>query len=40
MPNFTKGLVTRGYSDQEIRGILGGNWEAVQEGLERINPDQ
>ena len=25
-PNFTKGLVARGYSDQEIRGILGGNW--------------
>ncbi len=26
MPNFTKGLVARGYSDQEIRGILGDNW--------------
>jgi membrane dipeptidase len=26
MPNFTMGLVARGYSDQEIKGILGGNW--------------
>jgi len=26
MPNFTKGLVARGYSDDEIKGILGGNW--------------
>ena len=26
MPNFTKGLVARGYSDEEIKGILGGNW--------------
>ena len=26
MPNFTKGLVARGYSDKEIKGILGGNW--------------
>ena len=26
MPNFTKGLVARGYSDQEIKGILGANW--------------
>jgi membrane dipeptidase len=26
MPNFTKGLVARGYSDQEIKGILGGNF--------------
>jgi len=26
MPNFTKGLVARGYSDQEIEGILGGNF--------------
>ncbi len=29
MPNFTKGLVARGYSDQEIRGILGGNWVSL-----------
>jgi len=26
MPNFTMGLVARGYSDQEVKGILGGNW--------------
>jgi membrane dipeptidase len=26
MPNFTKGLVARGYSDNEIKGILGNNW--------------
>jgi len=24
-PNFTRGLVSRGYSDDEIKGILGGN---------------
>lgn len=24
-PNFTRGLVARGYSDEEIRKILGGN---------------
>ncbi len=26
MPNLTMGLVARGYSDQEIKKILGGNW--------------
>lgn len=26
MPNLAKGLVARGYSDQEVKGILGGNW--------------
>jgi membrane dipeptidase len=26
MPNLTKGLVARGYSDQEIKGILGKNF--------------
>lgn len=26
IPNLTKGLVTRGYSDTEIKNILGGNW--------------
>ncbi len=26
IPNFTKGLVSRGYSDNEIKGILGVNW--------------
>ncbi|MCW4050143.1 MAG: dipeptidase [Candidatus Bathyarchaeota archaeon] len=26
MPNLAKGLVARGYSDQETKGVLGGNW--------------
>jgi membrane dipeptidase len=26
MPNFTRGLVARGYSDEEIEGIIGGNF--------------
>ena len=26
MPNFTMGLVARGYSDQDIKKILGDNW--------------
>jgi len=26
MPNLTRGLVARGYSDDEIKGVLGGNW--------------
>jgi membrane dipeptidase len=26
MPNLTMALVARGYSDQEIKGILGGNF--------------
>lgn len=29
MPNFSKGLVARGYSDQEIKGILGANWVSL-----------
>jgi membrane dipeptidase len=29
MPNFTKGLVARGYSDEDIKGILGGNWVSL-----------
>jgi membrane dipeptidase len=28
-PNITRGLVSRGYSDEEIRGILGGNFLRV-----------
>lgn len=28
-PNITRGLVARGYSDGEIRGILGENWQRV-----------
>ena len=32
-PNFTRGLVARGYSDQEIRKILGENFIRV---LERV----
>lgn len=27
--NITMGLVSRGYSDEEIRKILGGNWMRV-----------
>jgi membrane dipeptidase len=30
-PNFARGLVKRGYGDDEIRGILGGNWLRVIE---------
>jgi membrane dipeptidase len=26
MPNLTRGLVKRGYSDADILKILGGNW--------------
>ena len=26
LPNLTKALVARGYSDQEIKGVLGGNF--------------
>jgi membrane dipeptidase len=29
MPNFTQGLVARGYSDKEIKGILGENWVSL-----------
>jgi len=28
-PNIAKGMVARGYSDQEIRGVLGENWLRV-----------
>jgi membrane dipeptidase len=35
LPNLTKGLVSRGYSDEDIQKILGGNfvrlWEAIRE---------
>jgi membrane dipeptidase len=30
-PNITRGLVARGYSDDDIRGILGGNFLRVFE---------
>lgn len=26
LPNFTQGLIDRGYSETEVAGILGGNW--------------
>ncbi|MCG8543113.1 MAG: dipeptidase [Alphaproteobacteria bacterium] len=26
LPNFTQGLFDRGYSEQQVTGILGGNW--------------
>ena len=32
-PNITRGLVARGYSDDEIRGILGENFLRVFEGV-------
>lgn len=30
-PNFTRGLVTRGYTDEEVAQIMGGNWLRVFE---------
>lgn len=36
MPAFTRGLVSRGYSDDEIRGILGENFLRVFEQVESI----
>ncbi len=32
-PNITRGLVSRGYSDQEIKGILGGNFLRIFEDV-------
>ena len=29
LPNITRGLLARGYSDEEIRKVLGGNWLRV-----------
>jgi len=29
LPNFSKGLVARGYSDSEVAGVLGENWLRV-----------
>ena len=29
--NITRGLVARGYSDEEVSAILGGNWLRVME---------
>jgi membrane dipeptidase len=26
LPNFTQGLIDRGYTESEVAGILGGNW--------------
>ena len=31
--NITRGLVSRGYSDTEIKGMLGGNWLRVLEAV-------
>jgi membrane dipeptidase len=31
--NFTRGLVSRGYSDEEIAKIMGGNWLRVFEQI-------
>jgi microsomal dipeptidase-like Zn-dependent dipeptidase len=30
-PNFTRGLVKRGYSDEQVAGIIGGNFVSVFE---------
>jgi membrane dipeptidase len=32
-PNITRGLVARGYSDEDISGILGGNFLRVFEAV-------
>jgi membrane dipeptidase len=32
-PNFTRGLVKRGYDDEQIRGIIGGNFVRVFEQI-------
>jgi membrane dipeptidase len=29
VPNITRGLVARGYSDEDILKIMGGNWLRV-----------
>ena len=29
--NFTRGLISRGYTDDEIKGILGGNFLRILE---------
>ncbi len=29
LPEVTEGLLSRGYSEEQIRGILGGNWMRV-----------
>ena len=31
--NITRGLVSRGYSDEQIKDILGGNWLRVMEAV-------
>jgi len=31
--NITRGLVARGYTDEQIRGILGGNWLRVMDAV-------
>jgi membrane dipeptidase len=33
LPKITEGLVARGYSEEAIRGILGGNWLRVLEAV-------
>ena len=32
-PNFTRGLVSRGFSDEDVRKIVGGNWLRVFEAV-------
>jgi len=31
--NITRGLVSRGYSDEQVRAILGGNWLRVMDAV-------
>ena len=31
--NITRGLVARGYTDEQIKGILGGNWIRVMDSV-------
>jgi membrane dipeptidase len=33
MLNLTRGLVKRGYGDEDVKKILGGNWLRVMRGI-------
>ena len=39
LPNLTQGLADRGYSDKDIRKILGGNTLRIMEKVERVAAD-
>lgn len=36
LPGFTRGLISRGYTDDQIKGILGGNFLRVFEQVKRL----